>query len=156
LHIKEHAITKNQGLFLATLALCLFLFVSNYFVWDKVLFAQYKFLPLHLINPLSIALFIFCVVKLDFASKLFTHQVPKAIGIMSYTIYLWHYMIISVVGALILPYCQSKYFILNLIGMCVVIVPVVLIICTILFYSIERPCMHSTLAKKWQKQLRRK
>jgi peptidoglycan/LPS O-acetylase OafA/YrhL len=76
------------------------------------------------------------------------------IGGMCYSIYLLHFPIISFVGHQTLPLGQRSGPLLHVLAQGLLIVPVVLIISSVYFVLIERPCMDRNWPRKlWERAL---
>lgn len=71
------------------------------------------------------------------------------IGGMCYTIYLWHFLIISLAGRVALPFAKSDVYAVNVLICALIIIPPVLIISAILFVAFEKPFMK----KDWIERL---
>jgi peptidoglycan/LPS O-acetylase OafA/YrhL len=78
-----------------------------------------------------------------------------AIGGMCYTIYLYHYLVISLVGRLTLPRIQSGGLGLALGLEIIFILPVILAACGVLFVLFERPFMSRTWVERFRAQVLR-
>jgi peptidoglycan/LPS O-acetylase OafA/YrhL len=103
----------------------------------------------HMIKPFIIALFIFSVIHYKSFRPFFTNLYVKAIGIMCYSIYLWHYMIISFLGKYTLHLRVGNNLLPNLLIQAFIILPVILTVSFLMFKYVEKPCMYSPLPKKW-------
>jgi peptidoglycan/LPS O-acetylase OafA/YrhL len=115
-----------------------------------------RFLTDVLLYPICIAVFIYLVIAYDLFYHFFTNIYVKAIGLMSYTIYLWHYMMISGMMKKTIQIKIGDYFFPNLILQIIICVPFILLFSTVLFLMVEKPCMYSTLSKKWATKLKAK
>lgn len=71
------------------------------------------------------------------------------IGGMCYSIYLLHYPIISMFGNVLLKYSFSKYSFINITIYSIILMCLILLIASVFFLFIERPCMD----KDWFKKL---
>ena len=109
----------------------------------------------HIIKPFIIAIFIFSVIHYKSFNSFFTNLYVKAIGIMCYSIYLWHYMIISFLGKYTLLIRIGNSFLVNLFIQSICILPVILAVSFMMFKYVEKPCMYSPLPKKWATSLRK-
>jgi len=74
---------------------------------------------------------------------------------MCYTIYLYHFVLISVCGRLTKPLHIGSSFMAYFALQMLLILPVVLIVCTILYLLVERPCMDRNWPWKLVARLRR-
>jgi peptidoglycan/LPS O-acetylase OafA/YrhL len=106
--------------------------------------------------PLVIAFFIYCVLKKDGLKTIFHNAYLRIIGCMCYSIYLWHYMIISALGRYTVKINVGNYFMPNYMVQLLLLTPVILIVAGLYFKYVERPCMYSNLSKKWAKALQQK
>jgi peptidoglycan/LPS O-acetylase OafA/YrhL len=100
-----------------------------------------KSLEAFIVIPMFIA---YCAAfKGKVSNRLFCHPLIYTIGGMCYTIYLYHYTLISAIGRFIikigilnqLPIWQS------LLLSVIILAPITIFICTLLFVLIEKPCM---------------
>lgn len=101
------------------------------------------------IFPLAIFGFYYLVLFTGFWKRIFSHKFLTVIGGMCYTIYLLHNPIISVFGNFTIKRSFSNTFWIDWLIQVVILLSVVLIICSIYFALIERPCMQ----KDWHKKL---
>lgn len=71
----------------------------------------------------------------------FSHPILYIVGGMCYTIYLWHSLLVSFagIGAVKLVHTQSHA--MNVLLSAVIVVPVVLVVCSVLFVLFEKPFM---------------
>lgn len=63
------------------------------------------------------------------------------IGGMCYTIYLWHFLIVSVAGRFALPFAHSQSHAVNVLICSAIIIPPVIMISAVLFALFEKPFM---------------
>jgi peptidoglycan/LPS O-acetylase OafA/YrhL len=101
------------------------------------------------IFPLAIFGFYYLVLFTKFWKGIFSHKFLTVIGGMCYTIYLLHYSIISMFGNWTIKRSFSNTFWIDWLIQSVILSSLVLIICSIYFALIERPCMQ----KDWHKRL---
>jgi peptidoglycan/LPS O-acetylase OafA/YrhL len=78
------------------------------------------------------------------------------IGGMCYSIYLLHYQLTAVVGALTTRLVISKLFWPNLLLQVILAVPVVLLASAVFFAAVERPCMDKHWPQKLARVIRRR
>lgn len=101
------------------------------------------------IFPLAILGFYYLVLFTKFWKDIFSFKFLTVIGGMCYTIYLLHNPIISLVGNWTIKHSFSSIFWIDWLIQSVILLSVILIICSIYFVLIERPCMQ----KDWHKRL---
>lgn len=77
------------------------------------------------------------------SNRFFRQHLIYTIGGMCYTIYLYHYTIIAAFGVLLIKsgIINNMPVWMALITSCIVLAPITLFLCTILFVFIEKPCM---------------
>jgi peptidoglycan/LPS O-acetylase OafA/YrhL len=85
----------------------------------------------------------------EFWKKVFAIPVLTTIGGMCYSVYLWHYPIISAFGRYFLQLKTTDHYAGKLIIFCLLMFIPVLIISGLFFLYVEKPCM----AKDWHKKL---
>ncbi len=98
--------------------------------------------------PLPIALFIFIVVRLNALPRIFTNEYLRIVGCMCYSIYLFHYMIISKLELYTIKIRIGDYMLPNLLLQILLVAPAILIISGLYFKFVERPCMYSSIPKR--------
>jgi peptidoglycan/LPS O-acetylase OafA/YrhL len=77
-----------------------------------------------------------------YSSRFFSHPAIYLIGGMCYTIYLYHFYVISAVGGLVLNVLPAGLPVWgNLIVVGLVVVPAIFLICAVLFVLTEKPFM---------------
>jgi peptidoglycan/LPS O-acetylase OafA/YrhL len=101
------------------------------------------------IFPLAILGFYYLVLFTKLWKDIFSFKFLTVIGGMCYTIYLLHNPIISLVGNFTIKHSFSSIFWIDWLIQSVILLSVILIICSIYFVLIERPCMQ----KDWHKRL---
>ena len=81
--------------------------------------------------------------SLNSGNRFFCHPLIYTIGGMCYTIYLYHYQIISAFGRLVIKSEIINHIPvwLSLVLFGLILIPITLMICTLLFVLIEKPCM---------------
>lgn len=101
-----------------------------------------------LLIPMGIVLYASLASR--FLSRILAFSPFAIVGGMCYTIYLWHFAIISFLWRFT-THLTSSNFDESLILQCIVILPAVFLICTVLFVLVERPCMDRDWpAKVWR------
>ncbi|WP_143017347.1 acyltransferase family protein [Catalinimonas alkaloidigena] len=101
------------------------------------------------VYPLAIGSFFFLVFAVPFWRKLFSRQVLAVIGGMCYSIYLWHYALISLFGPLLLKKQITAYFLTDFFLYTLLQLIPILVFSSLYFYLIEKPCMR----RDWYKHL---
>ena len=81
--------------------------------------------------------------------KFLSYRLITNIGGMCYSIYLLHYPIISMFGNPLLKYSFSKYSFINITIYSILLITVIMVISSLFFLFIERPCMD----KDWFRKL---
>lgn len=81
--------------------------------------------------------------------KFFSVSFLATVGGMCYSIYLWHFALISAFGRYLVVYSVSPYYMLNLTVFCIMVFIPVLLFSGLFFFYIEKPCM----AKNWHRNL---
>ena len=76
------------------------------------------------------------------------------IGGMCYSIYLLHFPLISYVGHKTLPLAQGRGPLVHVLAQGIVILPVVLVVSSVYFVLIERPCMDRNWPRKLRERVR--
>ena len=125
-----------------------FLIKSKYFIWDFlgiagylmiIYFAGYAVFYKQLIE-LTGYLFLFTsVFKGKILNYIFTKQIIMAIGCMCYSIYLLHYALLAFITQKItVSFFQNNYY-KDLLLQGIVVLPLVLIICSIFYLVVEKP-----------------
>ena len=126
-------------------------------VWDTLgilswpaLAAVWMFVSQPAVIFLALAFLIFCA---TFRGRLLRRALCNpwltTIGGMCYSIYLIHYPLISAIGRRTANIAAGTGFVTHLLVQAIILVPVVLVACTIFFVLIERPCMR----KDWPSRL---
>jgi len=130
---------KTKYDFLITMFLLLFIFLYDEADWTNQLF-------LYNLSSLCIIFIFYYYVLIHHSMKFFTNKIITNIGGMCYSIYLLHYPIINFFG---LQLIKLKFF-NNIIILSLSLIILVLLISSIFFILIERPCMN----KNWIRDLR--
>ncbi len=97
------------------------------------------------VQPIFIFILLFMVLIQGAFKSLFTNKWVCFIGGACYSIYLTHFIIISVLAKILLKYAFSTNFLINFIFLSVFIVPAVLFGGILFYIVIERP----TMSKNW-------
>jgi len=89
----------------------------------------------------SIMFFYFLVLTSDFWKKIFSIKYITVIGGMCYSIYLWHYLIIDAVikGTIFIK--KPNDYLVTFALQCLLILPCILILSSLFYLLVERPCM---------------
>ncbi len=91
--------------------------------------------------PFAVLLLYACIFKGRFMSQAASHSWIPIIGGMCYTIYLYHYQIIYFLAPRLTPWISGQSFAWSLTVCAMVLCPIILGLCGVLFVLIERPCM---------------
>jgi len=125
-------------------------------VWDVVALSGWP-LVWYLSPAWSYFLLPFIIVALYLAafrgrlcSALFSHPIVTDIGGMCYSLYLFHFLIISAVCRVSKPIHIGPNFWAYYLLQAVLVLPFVLLFCGVFFLVVERPCMD----KDWPRKLR--
>lgn len=101
--------------------------------------------PSNLLNtflyPFMIFVFYCFVLNVKFWKDIFSNKLLTSIGGMCYSIYLLHFAIISFVGMKIFYLKASGSYFFNVFVQIIIQLPIVLLISSIYYLLIERPCM---------------
>jgi len=133
--------------------------ITKGYLWDIVcmlsmcgiyLFAWKNHSPvLHLLFLASIFMFFVSVFKSILWNRFFTSKLITTIGGMCYSLYLLHYPLI----VFLLPYTLKIQLFddirWNLLVQMVILIPLIIVITSVFFLAIERPCMR----KDWPQRL---
>jgi len=109
----------------------------------------------HLLLPFLFVLLILAAFRGRVVSRCLSSRWVTDVGGMCYTIYLYHFVLISVCGRLTKPLHIGSSFMAYFALQMLLILPVVLIVCTILYLLVERPCMDRNWPWKLAARLRR-
>ena len=101
-----------------------------------------------LLPPLMIVVFLGAFRGIYFP-QFFRLKGVALIGGMCYSIYLWHFFVISIVFRLSKHFTVGHDYLSNVALQCVYLMPPVLLFCTVCYLLVERPCMDS----KWPQKL---
>jgi peptidoglycan/LPS O-acetylase OafA/YrhL len=128
---------KFLGIILGAFIFILMIYINGFLVVGKIVLS------------LSILSFFFLVLNNEFYKKIFSIKYITVIGGMCYSIYLWHYIIISIVLNRSVFIKVSNDYLVNLIFQSFLILPCILLFSVIFYLLIERPCMN----KNWTRDL---
>jgi peptidoglycan/LPS O-acetylase OafA/YrhL len=98
---------------------------------------------------LVVFLFYYLVLFNDFWKRIFSIPVLSTIGGMCYSIYLWHFAIISGFGRFFIRLKFTGYYAIDLVVFSLLMIVPILLISGLFFLYIEKPCM----SKNWHKEL---
>ncbi len=98
--------------------------------------------------PVCFGVFLLAVTS-EFWEKVFSFKIFTSIGGMCYSIYLWHEQIISAVGNISVRFNPSHAYIPTLLWQYLLVMPVILVGCSVFYLLIEKPCMD----KEWPKKV---
>ncbi len=104
----------------------------------------------HLFLPPLLMVLVISTFRSHICSRFFSMKWITAIGGMCYTIYLYHYVLISSIGRVLKRVHIGNNFGAYYVLQASIMLPIVLVICVVLFVTIERPCMDH----HWPSELR--
>ncbi len=104
----------------------------------------------HVLLPFVIVLLYLGAFRGRLFSAVFSHPIVTDIGGMCYSLYLFHFLIISAVCRVSKPVHIGHDFWAYYLLQAVLVLPVVLILCGVFFLLVERPCMD----RDWPRKLR--
>jgi peptidoglycan/LPS O-acetylase OafA/YrhL len=111
------------------------------FAWSVFIGLLYTNHPRLILAPILLAYY--ASFKGIFSNRFFTHPLTYTIGGMCYTIYLYHFQLISAFGRFFVHFFKNHpypvWVEISLTGF--VVVPLILLISTFLFVFMEKPCM---------------
>ena len=102
----------------------------------------------HILLPFIIVVLYLAAFRGRLCSKLFSNPMITDIGGMCYSLYLFHFLIISSVCRISKPVHFGHNFWAYYLLQAVIVLPVVLILCGAFFLLIERPCMDRDWPRK--------
>jgi peptidoglycan/LPS O-acetylase OafA/YrhL len=102
----------------------------------------------HVLLPFIIVAIYLAAFRGRLCSALFSHPVITDIGGMCYSLYLFHFLIISSVTRLSKPVHLGHNFLAYYLVQAILVLPFVLIFCGIFFLLVERPCMDRDWPRK--------
>jgi len=104
----------------------------------------------HVLLPFIIGMLYLAAFRGRLCSAVFSHPIITDIGGMCYSLYLFHFLIISAVCRVSKPVHIGHGFWPYYLLQAVLVLPVVLILCGVFFLLVERPCMD----RDWPSKLR--
>jgi peptidoglycan/LPS O-acetylase OafA/YrhL len=104
----------------------------------------------HVVIPFLIVLLYVAAFRGRICCAIFTNRVITDIGGMCYSLYLFHFLVISLVAHLTRPWHIGQDFWMYFVLQGTLILPVVVITCGAYYLLIERPCMD----REWPSKLR--
>lgn len=102
----------------------------------------------HVLLPFIIVVLYLSAFRGRLCSALFSHPIITDIGGMCYSLYLFHFLIISAVSRVSKPVHIGHEFWAYYFLQAVLVLPVVLILCGVFFLLVERPCMDRDWPRK--------
>ncbi len=96
---------------------------------------------LEYIFPAVVLSFYLLVLTDNIWKKVFSLRLLTAVGGMCYSIYLLHYNIIPLVGNITIAYNVSRFYPLDYLWQTVILLPIILLVSSVFYLLIERPCM---------------
>ena len=102
----------------------------------------------HVLLPFIIVVLYLGAFRGRLCSTLFSHPIITDIGGMCYSLYLFHFLIISAVCRVSKPVHIGHEFWAYYLLQAVLVLPVVLILCGVFFLLVERPCMDRDWPRK--------
>ncbi len=137
---EKYRVPTPLSVLIGTISLAVLLLVSH----EKTLAGG-------IIYPLAIIVFYYLVLNDEFWKKIFSNKLIATIGGMCYSIYLLHFPLMSLITQFSHYYRVSDYFIPNLIVNTIVTVALSVIVSSVFFLLIEKPCMD----RNWPQKLLR-
>lgn len=134
----ELNLNKSVALILGFILLCALLLTNSYGFWGKVMY------------PFLILLFYYIVLNTQFWQKVFRIKWISVIGGMCYSIYLLHYALISFLIRRASTLSSTNDYTTNILLQILILLPIILLVCSIYFLLIEKPCMNIN----WPMQLK--
>jgi peptidoglycan/LPS O-acetylase OafA/YrhL len=105
----------------------------------------------HLVFCASVLVLFYSVFTGTLLTRVFTNKTVTTIGGMCYTIYLVHYVFIFICVQQLAKFVAGSLTFYSLFSLCVLIVlPVLLIISSLIFYHFEKPFMYSDWFKRFR------
>ncbi len=112
--------------------------------WSALLGALYWNRSIPGVNgmlPLLVAAAMLTSLRSPFMSRLLGHWIPVTLGGMCYTIYLYHLAIISAAARVVTPRITVESYYLNYLLHAIIVIPLIIGVCMVLFAIFERPFM---------------
>jgi peptidoglycan/LPS O-acetylase OafA/YrhL len=158
----HYSIAYYLAFFLAGFMVCdLYLTRQNWqksFIWDAMALALWPLVWYlgkytgHVVLPFVIIVLYLGAFRGKICSAVFSNSIITNIGGMCYSIYLFHFIIIYGIKHLTASFHIGQNFWAYYMLQCMLIIPVVLLLCGAFFVLIERPCMDPTWPRKvWNK-----
>ncbi|MCF7560039.1 acyltransferase [Sabulilitoribacter multivorans] len=143
LYVTKSQISINKGLALVLGLILLFslLLSDSYGFWAKVIY------------PFLIFMFYYIVLNTQFWQNVFRIKWISIIGGMCYSIYLLHYVLISVIIKRTSLFSFSTDYTINILVQILILLPIILIVCSIYYLLIEKPCMNINWPKNFKKYI---
>lgn len=91
----------------------------------------------------AILSFCYIVLIMEDLKHIFRNKIFTSIGGMCYSIYLIHFAIISLFGMITFKLLVTNFYIINCFFQGVCLIPIILLISSAFFLTIEKPCMDS-------------
>jgi peptidoglycan/LPS O-acetylase OafA/YrhL len=115
--------------------------IVSLLAWSVFVYFLYSGHSFLLVAPIPIAYY--ASFKGILSNRIFTHPITYTIGGMCYTIYLYHFQLISAFGRLFVGFFKNHPYPvwLEITLTSVAVIPLILLISTFLFILIEKPCM---------------
>jgi peptidoglycan/LPS O-acetylase OafA/YrhL len=104
----------------------------------------------HVLFPFVIIALYYAAFRGRLCSAFFSNRIITDIGGMCYSLYLFHFLLISALGRLTKPWHFGQNFWAYYLLQAILILPVVLMVCGGYYLLIERPCMD----RNWPNKLR--
>jgi len=133
--------TRFDGLIGLTFLVVIWIFEKSDFIKIYMQFGWEAF-------QLTCIFFLFYYILIHKELKILTKNVFTIIGGMCYSIYLLHYPIISIIGNPLVRFRLSTISIINVGLYCLIMLGLILLISSVFFILIERPCMNKDWPKK--------
>lgn len=111
------------------------------FAWTSLVWLQHD-LRTYYLFPLAMFVAYVCAIRGKLMHAILTAGPIPIIGGMCYTIYLYHFYIISFAGRGVLPLVEGLGYIPAILLMIVTVVPVVILVSAVLFKLFEQPFMY--------------
>lgn len=103
--------------------------------------------------PLWVFAFYYLVLNTKFWKEVFQNKFLTSVGGMCYSIYLLHFSIISFVGMKGFSLRVSGYYSLNILAQFLICLPIVLLISSVYYLVVEKPCMDPAWPQKIRKRI---
>jgi peptidoglycan/LPS O-acetylase OafA/YrhL len=120
--------------------------IAALLAWPLVWYPEQQ--VVHVLLPFLIVFLYVAAFRGKFCAWLFSRPLLTVIGGMCYTMYLFHYFAISIIGHFSKPIHIGNSFAAYFILQCLFILPGVLLITTFFYLTVERPCMDRNWPRK--------